>query len=63
MSMSIEEFVELLRRDDEARHQAMIAGGTPAVDRQRSLTTGAIGSDGCSSPKARLLASPKNSHQ
>jgi hypothetical protein len=55
--------VELLRRDDEARHQAMIAGGTPAVDRQRSLTTGAIGSDGCSSPKARLLASPKNSHQ
>jgi len=63
MSMSIEEFVELLRRDDEARHQTMIAGGTPTVDRQRNLTTGAVGTDGAITSNGCLLASPKNSHQ
>jgi hypothetical protein len=63
MSMSIEEFVELRRRDDEARHQTMIAGGTPTVDRQRNLTTGAVGTDGAITSKGCLLASPKNSYQ
>ncbi len=43
MPMGIEEFVKLLRRDDEARYQTMIASGTPAVDRQRLLTTEASG--------------------
>jgi hypothetical protein len=63
MPMGIEEFVELLRRDDEARHQAMIARETPAVDRQRLLTTEAFGTDGGISPNGCLLASRDNSHQ
>lgn len=43
MPMGIEELVELLRRDDEARYQTMIARDAPTIDRQRLLTTEASG--------------------